>query len=88
MSFLAWILLGLLSGFLGSKLMGGGGGILYDLVLGVVGSVVGGFLFGLFGSAGVTGFNAWSLLVATVGAVSLIALKRAILGRSGRLAPR
>ena len=82
MSFLAWIFLGLLAGFIGSKLVNNRGeGPILDIVLGVVGAIVGGWLFNSFGAAGVTGFNVYSLLVAVVGAVvSLIiyhALRRA-----------
>ena len=83
MSILAWVVLGLVSGFLSSKLMSGSGeGIVLDTVLGVVGAVVGGIMFSVVGSTGITGLNVWSLLVATVGAMTLIALKRAFTGRS------
>jgi uncharacterized membrane protein YeaQ/YmgE (transglycosylase-associated protein family) len=89
MSILAWIVLGLVAGFISSKLMNGSGdGIVFDTLLGVVGAVVGGLMFNLLGAAGVTGFNVWSLVVATVGAMALIALKRAFVGRNSRLAPR
>jgi uncharacterized membrane protein YeaQ/YmgE (transglycosylase-associated protein family) len=70
MSILAWIVLGLLAGFIGSKLVNKTGeGVILDIVLGIVGAVVGGFLFNLFGASGVTGLNIYSLLVAVVGAV-------------------
>jgi uncharacterized membrane protein YeaQ/YmgE (transglycosylase-associated protein family) len=70
MSILAWIVLGLLAGFIGSKLVNKTGeGVVLDIVLGVVGAVVGGFLFNLFGASGVTGLNVYSILVAVVGAV-------------------
>ena len=70
MSILAWIILGLLAGFIGSKIVNKSGeGLLLDLVLGIVGAVVGGFLFDLFGASGVTGLNASSLLVSVIGAV-------------------
>jgi uncharacterized membrane protein YeaQ/YmgE (transglycosylase-associated protein family) len=89
MSILAWVILGLLAGFISSKLMSGSGeGVVLDTVLGVVGAVVGGLMFNLLGAAGVTGFNVWSLIVATVGAMVLIALKRAFMGRGSRLASR
>ena len=70
MSFLTWIVLGLVAGFIGSKIVNKTGeGILLDIVLGIVGAVVGGWLFSAFGSSGVTGLNLYSLLVAVIGAV-------------------
>jgi uncharacterized membrane protein YeaQ/YmgE (transglycosylase-associated protein family) len=82
MSIIAWIVFGLIAGFIGSKIVNhSGSGILVDIVLGVVGALVGGFLFNMFGAAGVTGFNAWSLFVAVLGAVVLLAGYHAIAGR-------
>jgi uncharacterized membrane protein YeaQ/YmgE (transglycosylase-associated protein family) len=79
MSFLAWIVLGLVAGFIGSKIVNKTGeGILLDIVLGIVGAVVGGWLFNTFGAAGVTGLNLYSLLVAVVGAVALLVVYHAI----------
>jgi uncharacterized membrane protein YeaQ/YmgE (transglycosylase-associated protein family) len=73
MSFIAWIVLGLIAGFIGSKIVNKQGqGILGDIVLGVVGALLGGFLFNLFGARGVTGLNLWSLLVAVLGSVLLL----------------
>jgi uncharacterized membrane protein YeaQ/YmgE (transglycosylase-associated protein family) len=70
MSILAWIVLGLLAGFIGSKLVNKTGeGVVLDIALGIVGAVVGGFLFNQFGAAGVTGLNIYSLLVSVIGAV-------------------
>jgi uncharacterized membrane protein YeaQ/YmgE (transglycosylase-associated protein family) len=70
MSFLAWIALGLVAGFIGSKIVNKAGeGIFIDIVLGVVGAVVGGWIFSFLGATGVTGLNLYSLLVAVVGAV-------------------
>jgi uncharacterized membrane protein YeaQ/YmgE (transglycosylase-associated protein family) len=70
MSILTWILLGLVAGFLGSKLVNKTGeGIILDIALGIVGAVVGGFLFNMFGASGVTGLNLYSLLVSVFGAV-------------------
>jgi uncharacterized membrane protein YeaQ/YmgE (transglycosylase-associated protein family) len=51
------------------------------MVLGVVGAFVGGFLFHAFGAAGVTGFNVWSLIVATLGAIVVLVIKHALMGR-------
>jgi uncharacterized membrane protein YeaQ/YmgE (transglycosylase-associated protein family) len=70
MSLFAWILLGLISGFIASKIVNRTGeGIFLDIVLGVFGAIVGGLLFGLFGGEGVSGLNLHSLIVAVVGAV-------------------
>ena len=73
MSFLAWIVLGLLAGFIGSKIVNNRGeGVLLDIVLGIVGAIVGGWLFNTFGTSGVTGLNLYSLLVAVIGSVVLL----------------
>ena len=69
MSLLAWIILGLVAGFIASKVINRTGeGVILDIALGIVGAVVGGLLFNVLGMAGVTGFNLYSLLVAVVGA--------------------
>lgn len=82
MSILAWIILGLVAGFIASKLVNRtGSGIVMDLLLGVVGAFVGGFLFTRFGAAGVTGLNIYSILVATVGAVVVLFIYHALVGR-------
>jgi uncharacterized membrane protein YeaQ/YmgE (transglycosylase-associated protein family) len=82
MSIIAWIVLGLVSGFIASKIVNKTGeGLLLDVVLGIVGAVVGGFLFHLVGATGVDGFNAWSLFVAVIGAVVVLVVKHAIVGR-------
>ncbi len=79
MSFLAWIILGLISGFIASKIVNKRGeGLLLDIVLGVIGAVVGGWLFAALGGHGVTGVNIYSLLVAVVGAVIVLALYHAV----------
>ena len=76
-----WIVLGLVAGFIGSKLVNKRGeGLPFDILLGIVGAVIGGWLFNAAGSTGVTGFNAWSLLVAVVGAVVLLVVWHAIRG--------
>jgi uncharacterized membrane protein YeaQ/YmgE (transglycosylase-associated protein family) len=85
MNIIAWIVLGLIAGFIGSKIVNKRGeGILLDIVLGVVGAVLGGWLFNQFGSAGVTGFNIWSLLVAVVGSVAVLLIWHAIRGSASR----
>lgn len=73
MGVIAWILLGLIAGFIGSRLMGTGGqGLLMDMVLGIIGAIVGGVVFSAVLGVGVTGFNLWSLVVAVVGAMIVI----------------
>jgi uncharacterized membrane protein YeaQ/YmgE (transglycosylase-associated protein family) len=82
MSILAWIILGLVAGFIASKIVNRtGSGIVMDLLLGVVGAFVGGFLFTRFGAAGVTGLNLYSLLVATVGAAVVLVIYHMLAGR-------
>ena len=81
MSFLSWIVLGLLAGFIGSKIVNKRGeGILLDIVLGIVGAIAGGWVFSLFGASGATGLNLYSLLVAVVGAILVLVLYHAIQG--------
>jgi uncharacterized membrane protein YeaQ/YmgE (transglycosylase-associated protein family) len=82
MSILAWIVLGLLAGFIGSKIVNRRGeGILLDIVLGIAGALIGGFLFHLFGATGVTGLNLWSLMVAVLGSVVLLVAYHAVTRR-------
>ncbi len=76
------IVLGLIAGFIASKLVNRtGGSLVLDLLLGVVGAFVGGFLFTRFGAAGVTGLNLYSILVAIIGAVVVLFIYHAIAGR-------
>jgi uncharacterized membrane protein YeaQ/YmgE (transglycosylase-associated protein family) len=83
MSFLAWIVLGLVAGFIGSKLVNKTGeGFFLDILLGIVGAVLGGWLFSTFGASGVTGLNLYSLMVAVVGAVLFLILYHAIFRRA------
>ena len=79
MSILAWIVLGIIAGFIGSKLVNKTGeGLILDLVLGIVGAIVGGWIFTFFGQTGVTGLNLYSLLVAVIGAVVVLVAYHAI----------
>ena len=79
MSILAWIVLGLIAGFIASKLVNKSGeGILLDIVLGIVGAVVGGYVFQMFGHSGVTGVNIYSLFVAVIGAVLFLVIYHAL----------
>jgi len=83
MSFIAWIVLGLLAGFIASKIVNKAGeGMLMDIVLCVVGAFLGGWLFNTFGMPGVTGLNMYSLLVAVVGAAIFLIVYHALVGRS------
>ncbi|MBZ9704140.1 MULTISPECIES: GlsB/YeaQ/YmgE family stress response membrane protein [unclassified Mesorhizobium] len=73
MSIISWIILGVIAGFLGSKIVNKSGqGMIMDIVLGIVGAIVGGLIFSAFGASGVTGLNIYSLIVAVVGAVVVL----------------
>jgi len=79
LSIIAWIVLGIIAGFIGSKIVNKRGeGLLLDMVLGIVGAVVGGWLFNTFGMAGVTGFNLYSMLVAVLGSIVILVVYHAI----------
>jgi uncharacterized membrane protein YeaQ/YmgE (transglycosylase-associated protein family) len=83
MSLIAWIVLGLIAGFIASKLVNKTGeGMLMDIVLGIVGAVVGGWLFRTFGMPGVTGLNLYSILVAVAGAAVFLVVYHALARRS------
>ena len=82
MSILSWIILGLIAGFIGSKIVDKQGqGFWLNMALGIVGALVGGFLFSLFGSSGVTGLNIWSMIVAIAGSVVVLLIYNAVAGR-------
>jgi uncharacterized membrane protein YeaQ/YmgE (transglycosylase-associated protein family) len=83
MGWLAWIIIGAIAGWLASKVMKTSRqqGLLMDIVVGILGAFIGGFLFEQFGSTGTTGFNIWSVFVAFVGAVVLLILIRAVSGQ-------
>ncbi len=73
MSLIGWLILGLIAGFIASKLYTGSGqGLVLNIVLGIVGAFVGGFLFDVLGGVGVTGFNLYSMVVAILGAVVVL----------------
>lgn len=81
MSIIGWLVLGLIAGFIASKIVNKTGeGLILDIVLGIVGAIVGGYLFSAFGQPGVTGFNIWSMFVAVIGAVVLLVLYHALVG--------
>jgi uncharacterized membrane protein YeaQ/YmgE (transglycosylase-associated protein family) len=82
MSIIGWIVLGLIAGFIASHLVNRRGeGLLLDIVLGIVGAIVGGWVFALFGAEGVSGFNLYSMLVAVIGAVVVLAIYHLVAGR-------
>ena len=86
MPILTWVFLGLIAGFIGSKIVNRTGeGLLLDIVLGVVGAVVGGWLFNTFGRAGVSGLNLYSIMVAVVGAIVVLVVYHAMVGGRRRL---
>ena len=81
MSIFGWIILGLIAGFIGSKIVNRQGqGFWLDIALGIIGALVGGFLFSLFGSEGVTGLNIWSMIVAIAGLVVVLLIYNALVG--------
>ena len=82
MSVLGWIIFGLICGFIASKIVNkAGAGFMMDIVLGMIGAVVGGWLFTRLGYGGVDGFNLYSMFVAVIGAVIVLFLYHAIAGR-------
>ena len=86
MSILAWIVLGLIAGFIASKIVNKTGeGLAMDIIVGIVGAVIGGFLFQRFGQPGVSGFNLYSVLVAVIGAVVLLVLYNALFAARRRV---
>jgi uncharacterized membrane protein YeaQ/YmgE (transglycosylase-associated protein family) len=82
MGIIAWIVVGLIAGVLAKLIMPGDdpGGFIVTILLGIVGAFVGGFVVNLLGGAGVSGFNLWSILVATLGAIILLAIYRLVAG--------
>ena len=86
MGIIAWIVLGALAGWIASLIMKTNEeqGAVANIIVGIIGAVIGGFVFRLFGASPVTGFNLYSLLVATVGAIVLLFIYKAIMGRRAR----
>jgi len=79
MGIISWIVFGAIAGWIGSMIVNRTGeGLFRDIILGIVGGIVGGWIFAAVGSTGVTGFNVWSLFVAVVGAVVVLVLYHAI----------
>ena len=82
MSILAWLVVGLISGFLASKVVNKtGSGVVMDIVLGIVGALVGGFVFNAIGHSALSGINIYSIFVAFVGAVIVLVIYHAVIGR-------
>jgi uncharacterized membrane protein YeaQ/YmgE (transglycosylase-associated protein family) len=82
MGIISWIILGLIAGFIGSRIVNRQGqGFWLDIALGIIGALVGGFLFDMFGASGVTGLNIYSMIVAVVGAVVVLLIYNAVTGR-------
>jgi uncharacterized membrane protein YeaQ/YmgE (transglycosylase-associated protein family) len=84
MGIINWIIVGLIAGVLGKLIMPGDdpGGIIVTILIGIAGALVGGFIFGLLGGSGVTGFNIWSIVIATIGAIILLAIYRLVASRA------
>jgi uncharacterized membrane protein YeaQ/YmgE (transglycosylase-associated protein family) len=83
MGIISWIILGLIAGFIGSKIVDKQGqGFWLNIALGIVGALVGGFLFDQLGASGVTGLNVYSMLVAIIGSIVVLLLYNAVTGRS------
>ena len=82
MSWIGWIVFGVIAGFIASKIVNKEGqGFIVDMILGIIGAVVGGYLFTAFGAAPVTGFNIYSMFVAVIGAIVVLFIYHAITGR-------
>ena len=81
MSIISWIILGLIAGFIGAKIVNHEGqGFWLDIALGIIGALVGGFLFSLFGASGVTGLNIYSMIVAIIGSIVVLLIYNAVMG--------
>ena len=78
MGILLWIVFGALVGWIASMFMGSSGGLVWDIVVGIIGAVIGGWIMSLIGKSGVSGFNVYSFVVAIIGACVLIAIMRAV----------
>ena len=83
MGILSWVILGLIAGFIASKIVNkSGAGMTMDIALGVVGAIVGGFLMALLGFGGVSGFNLYSIIVSVIGAIIVIYVyRKVVIGR-------
>ena len=83
MSVISWIILGLIAGWIASKIVNKtGSGMMMDIALGVVGAIVGGVIFSFLGTSGVTGLNVWSLIVSVIGAIVVLWIYHALVART------
>ena len=83
MGIIAWLVVGLIAGFIGSKIVNKSGeGLVRDIILGVIGGLVGGAIFSALGSTGVTGIDLWSILVAVIGSIVVLVVYHALIGRT------
>lgn len=82
MSIIGWIILGMISGWIAGKIVDNEGkGFIINMILGIIGAMVGGWIFSFLGATSVTGFNLWSLFVSVVGAVVVLVVYHAVAGR-------
>jgi uncharacterized membrane protein YeaQ/YmgE (transglycosylase-associated protein family) len=82
MGIISWIILGLIAGYIGSKIVDKQGqGLWLNMALGIIGALVGGFLFNMFGASGVTGLNIYSMIVAIIGSIVVLLIYNAVAGR-------
>jgi uncharacterized membrane protein YeaQ/YmgE (transglycosylase-associated protein family) len=83
MGIVAWLVVGLIAGFIGSKIVNKSGeGLVRDMILGVIGGLVGGAIFSALGSTGVTGIDLWSIFVAIIGSIIVLVVYHALMGRT------
>ncbi len=78
MGILLWIVFGAIAGWIASLITKSNTGLLLDIIVGIIGAIIGGWIMNALGSAGTTGFNLWSLLVAILGAVILLVIVKAV----------
>ena len=82
MGIISWIIVGLIAGFIGSKIVNKSGeGLVRDIILGIIGAFVGGWVFTALGASGVTGLNIYSIFVAVIGAIIVLVVYHATIGR-------
>ena len=83
MGLISWLILGLIAGFIGSKIVNkSGSGMIMDIALGVVGAIVGGFISSRLGYGGVDGVNLYSIVIAVLGAIIVLLVYRAVVSRA------
>ena len=83
MGIIAWLVVGLIAGFIGSKIVNKSGeGLIRDIILGVIGGLVGGAIFSALGSSGVTGIDLWSIFVAIIGSIVVLVVYHSLIGRT------